>query len=351
MEYRPVALCVKQGSRLNSVSNRLTIDLFVHVRIPLPAPDRPEERGSKMDQIQAMRIFVRVVEAGTFTRAADSLDLPKGTVTKQIQALEARLRVKLLNRTTRRVTVTPDGAAYFERVARLLNDFDELEGSMANAQASPKGRLRIDVGTSVASEIILPALWSFCDLYPDIQVDVGASDRLVDIIGDNVDCVIRGGELTDQSLVARRIGNLPWVTVASPAYLKRYGTPTHPSELEKKHLIVGFFAGSTRRLYPHEFVKGDERIEIHGPYRVAVNDANAHMAALLAGFGISQTLTFSTERLLASGELVELLADWNPPPIPVHVVYPPNRHLSPKVRAFVDWAAELFAKNPHLQRR
>lgn len=304
-----------------------------------------------MDQIQAMRIFVRVVEAGTFTRAADSLDLPKGTVTKQIQALEARLRVKLLNRTTRRVTVTPDGAAYFERAARLLNDFDELEGSMANAQASPKGRLRIDVGTSVASHVIIPALWSFCDQYPDIQVDLGASDRIVDLIGDNVDCVIRGGALADQSLVARRIGNMPWVTVASPAYLKRYGTPTHPAELEKKHLVIGFFSGSTRRMYPHEFVRGEERVEITGPYRVSVNDGNAHMAAALAGFGVTQSLSFTAAPRLANGELVEVLSDWAPPPLPVHVVYPPNRHLSPKVRAFVDWAADLFAKHPHLQRR
>ncbi|RYZ06981.1 MAG: LysR family transcriptional regulator [Comamonadaceae bacterium] len=304
-----------------------------------------------MDQIQAMRIFVRVVEAGTFTRAADSLDLPKGTVTKQIQALEARLRVKLLNRTTRRVTVTPDGAAYFERAARLINDFDDLEGSMANAQASPKGRLRIDVGTTVAAQIIIPELWRFCDQYPDIQVDLGASDRVVDLIGDNVDCVIRGGELADQSLVARRIGNIPWVTVASPAYLKRYGTPTHPGELEKKHLVIGFFSGSTRRMYPHEFVKGEERLDVSGPYRVSVNDGNAHMAALLAGFGVSQSPVFAAAPLLASGELVEILADWTPPPLPIHVVYPPNRHLSPKVRAFVDWAADLFAKNPQLQRR
>lgn len=304
-----------------------------------------------MDQIQAMRVFVRVVEAGTFTRAADSLGLPKGTVTKQIQGLEAHLRVKLLNRTTRRVTVTPDGAAYFERAARLLNDFDDIEASMTNAQANPTGRLRIDVGTSVARLIILPALQGFLDRYPDIQVDLGVSDRPVDLISDNVDCVIRGGELTDQSLVARRIGNLAWVTVASPAYIKRYGTPTHPNDIEKRHLLVGFFSGSTRRLYPHEFQKGDELIELTGPYRVSVNEGNAHLGAMLGGFGISQCITFVAEPYLASGELVQVLADWTVPPLPVHVVYPPNRHLSAKVRAFVDWAADLFAKNPRLQGR
>lgn len=145
-----------------------------------------------MDQIQAMRVFVRVVEAGNFTRAADSLDLPKGTVTKQIQALEARVRVKLLNRTTRRVTVTPDGAAYYERAARLLNDFDDLEASMVNTQTAPSGRLRLDVGSSMARLIIIPALTEFCERYPDIQIDLGVGDRLVDLISDNVDCVIRG---------------------------------------------------------------------------------------------------------------------------------------------------------------
>jgi LysR family transcriptional regulator for bpeEF and oprC len=304
-----------------------------------------------MDQIQAMRIFVRVVEAGTFTRAADSLGLPKGTVTKQIQALESRLHVKLLNRTTRRVTVTPDGAAYFERTARLLNDFDEIEASMTNAQANPTGRLRIDVGTSTARMIILPALESFCDRYPDIQVDLGVSDRPVDLISDNVDCVIRAGDLTDQSLVARRIGTLEFVTVASPAYLKRYGVPQHPTDIEKRHHLVSFFAGGTRRVYPHEFHKGDEHIEMSGPYRVSVNESNAHLAAVLGGFGISQCITFMTESHLASGELIEILPDWTRPPLPVHVVYPPNRHLSAKVRVFVDWAAELFQKNPKLQRR
>ncbi|MBV8617248.1 MAG: LysR family transcriptional regulator, partial [Curvibacter sp.] len=160
-----------------------------------------------MDQIQAMRIFVRVVEAGTFTRAADSLALPKATVTKQIQALEARLRVKLLNRTTRRVTVTADGAAYYERTVRLLTDFDDIEASMSNARANPRGRLRVDVGTTVARQLMIPRLSDFYARYPDIQLDLGVSDRIVDLISDNVDCVIRGGNLIEQSLVARRIGN------------------------------------------------------------------------------------------------------------------------------------------------
>ncbi len=304
-----------------------------------------------MDQIQAMRIFVRVVEAGTFTRAADSLNLPKATVTKHVQALEERLRVKLLNRTTRRVTVTPDGAAYYDRTVRLLTDLDDIEASMTNARANPRGRLRIDVGTSVAQLLIIPQLAEFHARYPDIQVDLGVSDRTVDLIGDNVDCVIRGGELSDQSLVARRIGNLEFITVAAPAYLERKGTPTHPLEIEEKHASVIYFSPQSGRHYPLEFRRGDESIDITGPYQLSVNEANAYVTSIVAGLGIGQIISWQAQRYLDSGALVQLLPDWTQPPLPVYVVYPPNRHLSAKVRAFVDWAAELFQREDHLQRK
>ncbi len=304
-----------------------------------------------MDQIQAMRIFVRVVEAGTFTRAADSLSLPKATVTKHVQALEERLRVKLLNRTTRRVTVTPDGAAYYDRTVRLLTDLDDIEASMTNARANPRGRLRIDVGTSVAQLLIIPHLAEFHARYPDIQVDLGVSDRTVDLIGDNVDCVIRGGELSDQSLVARRIGNLEFITVAAPAYLERKGTPTHPLEIEEKHASVIYFSPQSGRHYPLEFRRGDESIDITGPYQLSVNEANAYVTSIVAGLGIGQITSWQAQLHLASGTLVQLLPDWTQPLLPVYVVYPPNRHLSAKVRAFVDWAAELFQREDHLQRK
>jgi LysR family transcriptional regulator, regulator for bpeEF and oprC len=301
-----------------------------------------------MDQIQTMRVFARVVEAGTFTKAASSLELPKGTVTKLVQHLEGRLKVKLLNRTTRRVTVTPDGAAYYERTTRLLNDLDDIEASMTNAQANPSGRLRVDVGASVARLIVIPALPKFYQRYPDIQLDLGVSDRPVDLISDNVDCVIRGGELTEQSLVARRIANISLLTVASPDYLKRHGVPRHPSDLERGHITVGFFSSRTGRFHPEIFTKDGERIELVGTYKLSVNDSNAHTEALLAGLGISQTAAFAATPYLATGELVEVLPEWTRPRLPLHVVYPPNRHLSAKTRAFVDWAAELFASHPNL---
>ena len=304
-----------------------------------------------MDQIQSMRVFARVVEAGTFTKAAESLELPKGTVTRLVQHLEARLKVKLHNRTTRRVTVTPDGAAYYERTARLLNDLDDIEASMANAQANPSGRLRVDVGSSVARLIIIPALPEFYRRFPEIQLDLGVSDRPVDIISDNVDCVIRGGELIEQSLVARRIGNLALITVATPGYLQKHGTPAHPDELDGlKHHTINYFSPRTGRPFPHVFEKDGETLEIAGRYQLAVNESNAHTAAVLAGLGVSQAALFAVAPHLASGELVEVLPGWKHPPIPIHVVYPPNRHLSAKVRAFVEWTADLFAAHPLMAR-
>lgn len=301
-----------------------------------------------MDQIQSIRVFARVVEAGTFTKAAESLDLPKGTVTKLVQHLESRLKVKLLNRTTRRVTVTPEGAAYYERTLRVLNDLDDIEASMTNAQANPSGRLRVDVGTSVAREILIPALADFYRRFPDIQLDLGVTDRTVDLLADNVDCVIRGGELLDQSLVARRVANVPMITVASPAYLRAHGTPTHPEQLEATHTMVNYFSARNGRPFASEFTRDGVLLEITGHHRLAVNESNAMTAAALCGLGVAQMPAFTAIPLVARGELVQVLSDWTCHTIPLYVVYPPNRHLSAKVRAFVEWVAELLARHPQM---
>ena len=302
-----------------------------------------------MDQIQAMRVFARVVESGTFTLAATSLQLPKASVTKHVQALEDRLRVKLLNRTTRRVTVTTDGAAYYDRAVRLLSDFDELEASMSQVRATPRGRLRVDVGTSIARLLVIPQLATFQARYPDIQIDLGVSDRTVDLIADNVDCVVRGGELRDQSLVARRVGNVEFLTVASPAYLQRQGTPQHPRDLENGHNSVIYFSPVTQRRYPLEFQHNSESIEIANPSTLAVNEANAYTTCLLSGQGVGQITSYQARDYLQSGQLVQILPEWTQPLLPVYVVYPPNSHLSAKVRAFVDWVVEIFAADPLLQ--
>jgi LysR family transcriptional regulator, regulator for bpeEF and oprC len=310
-------------------------------------------RGERIryDQLAAMRAFARVVESGNFTRAAGSLDMPKPTVTKLIQTLEAHLRAKLLNRTTRRVTVTPDGAAYYERVVRLLAELDELDGSMTLSQASPKGRVRVDVSASLALLVIIPALPDFHARYPDIQIDLGVGDRPVDLIGENVDCVVRAGALTDQSLVARRIAQLPFVTVAAPSYVARHGEPGHPTDLEKGHHVVGYFREGSGRAYPFSFARNEEQLEVGGRYVVAVNDSNAYVAAGLAGLGIIQAPIFMVQQHIDTGALLTVLNDWTAELLPLHIVYPPNRHLSSKLRIFVDWIADLFARDALIQRR
>lgn len=304
-----------------------------------------------MDQLAAMRAFVRVVEGGSFTRAADLMAMPKATLTKHIQTLEGHLRTRLLNRTTRRVTVTPDGAAYYERALAILADIDELDGSLSSAQAAPRGRLRIDVSPSIATRVLIPALPDFFARYPDIRLDVGCTDRPVDLLGENVDCVIRVGEIQDPNLVARRIGELHFMTVAAPSYIARHGAPLHPRDLESgAHWIIRYFSAQTGRYYPVDLARGSEELEVAGRYLVATNDGNAYMTAGLAGLGVIQAPLFHVEEYLKTGALVRVLEDWTAGEMPIHVVYPPSRHLSNRLRVFVDWTAELFARSDLVRR-
>lgn len=304
-----------------------------------------------MDQFAAMRAFVGVVEAGTFTRAADLLEVPKPTLTKQVQSLEQHLRTKLLNRTTRRVTVTADGAAYYERALAILNDLEELDGSMTLSQASPRGRLRIDISASLAMLVLIPALPDFFALYPDIQIDLGVTDRSVDLVGENVDCVIRGGDLVDPSLIARRIGEMHVITCAAPSYIARHGVPLHPDDLERGFPVLRYFNARTGRHIPLEFIRDGVTLEPPGRYILAVNDGNAYISAGLAGLGLLQVPTFMAQTHIGTGALVPVLCGWQSDPVPLYVVFPPNRHLSARLRVFVDWVAELFAGHDLIQRR
>ncbi|CAB3692208.1 HTH-type transcriptional regulator PgrR [Paraburkholderia graminis C4D1M] len=296
-----------------------------------------------MDRFDAMRAFVRVVEAGSFTKAAETLHMSKTTVTHLVQQLEARLRVRLLNRTTRRINVTPDGIAYYERVTRLLADMDDAETSLSSASAAPRGRLRVDVPSPLARLILIPALPAFLARYPDIQLDMGVSDRTVDMIGENVDCVVRGGEPNDQSIVARRVADLALGVFASPGYLALAGVPSHPAELENSHhRIVGFSWGRAGNLYPAVMRRAGETAKVQGRYALAVDDGNAYLAAGVAGLGIMWLPRYMSKAHLKRRELVALFEDWQLDPMPLYIAYPPNRHVSAKLRVFIDWVVELM---------
>lgn len=306
-----------------------------------------------MDRFDALQAFARVVEAGSFTKAARTLHMSKTTVTQLVQRLEARLRVKLLNRTTRQVKVTADGAAYYERVVRVLADLEDADTGLSSASTTPKGRLRVDVPSPFARMIMLPALPVFHARYPDIQIDMGVSDRMVNLIGDNVDCVLRGGEITDPSLVARRVGDLPIGVYAAPSYVERDGVPIHPRELEDTHhRVVGFLSTRSGKTLPLRIARGDEQqlehIEVQGRYVVSVDDGNAYLAAGLVGMGILAMPRYMAHEHVARGELRPLFEDWRCDAMPMYVAYPPNRHVSAKLRVFIDWVVELMAAHAPL---
>lgn len=293
-----------------------------------------------MDLFQAMQVFTRVVDANSFSQAADSLGMPRATVTTTIQNLERRLRVRLLNRTTRKISLTPDGAAYYERCMRILADVEEAEASFSEGPRGPRGRLRIDVPAMIGRLILVPMLCEFQSQYPDIELVVGMGDRPVDMVQEAVDCVIRIGEIKDSSMVARRIGTFQGVTCASPDYLARHGKPMRIEDLVR-HKAVHYFARNGRVL-DWDFVIDGESIPVKMKGAVAVNDADAYLACGLQGFGMIQPPRFMVHEHLKTASLIEVLPQWQPAPLPISVVYLHNRHLSQKVRAFVDWVALLF---------
>jgi DNA-binding transcriptional LysR family regulator len=297
-----------------------------------------------VDQLLAMRAFSRVVEAGNFTKAAGSLQMPKATVSKLVQQLEAHLRTQLLQRSTRRVAVTPDGQAYYDKAQRLLRELEDIDATFAATRQKPRGRLRVDVGSSVASQLLVPELPAFIARYPDVALSLGVSDGTVDLIGDNVDCVIRGGFREDSGLVSRTVGRASMVTCATPAYLERFGTPQRPRDLQKAHRLVSYVSARTGRVLPMRFRVQGRSLEPELDYVLGVNESNAHFAAGLAGIGIIQTFGFLAASALKSGKLRPILGRFQPEPYGLHVAYPSNRHVTTRLRAFIDWVAEVFAR-------
>lgn len=296
-----------------------------------------------MNQLTAIRAFARVVEAGSFTRAADSLDMPTTSLSKQVRELEAHLGVRLLQRTTRRVAVTAEGQAYYEKAGRLLRDLEDVDASFSAARGAPHGLLRVDIGGSTARDVLIPVLPDFMARYPDIRIELGVSDRTVNLISENVDCVIRGGAPADPALVARPLASLSIGFHASPGYLQRFGVPDHPRALEGPlHHMVGFLSPRTGRARVFTAQRGDERMEVQGRHAVGFDDGNAYLAAGVAGLGVVALPSYMAAPHVANGELQPVLLDWQLPSMPMHVMFPPNRHMSQRLRVFIEWVVEVL---------
>ncbi|KVF69696.1 LysR family transcriptional regulator [Burkholderia diffusa] len=296
-----------------------------------------------MDHLQAMRIFARVAHLGSFTKAAEQLQLPRPTVSNAVQYLEKHLRVRLLQRTTRRVALTAEGATYYERCTRLLADLDDAETLFDDTGAAPRGVIRVDLPERFALNKVIPALPDFHARYPELRVVLSTTDRFVDLVSDGIDCAVRVGVLSDTSLVARRVGVMAQINCASPAYLARYGTPRSPDDLPD-HVAVGYLSSRTGRELDWEYADMDsgalQTVKMRSV--VAVNSSQAYLACCIAGLGLIQVPRDGLAPLLEDGSLVEVLPEWHAAPLPVSVMFPNGRHLAPRVRIFVDWLAQTL---------
>jgi LysR family transcriptional regulator for bpeEF and oprC len=295
-----------------------------------------------MDRFDTMRVFTRIVDLGSFSRAGDELGMPRATVSHALRQLEARLGTQLLIRTTRSVRSTPDGQAYYVRCQRLLADLEETEAVFSHAAAQPRGMLRIDLPGPLGTAVIVPALADFRARYPLLELDIGASDRYVDLVHDGVDCVVRGGEQADSGLIARRLALLTQVTCASAGYAAQHGLPQTLDELAA-HRAVVWRSPTSGRAQPLDFMIDDELRIIDVAGAVTVNAGDIYLASCRAGLGMIQLPRYNVAADLAAGRLREVLPQHPPPPLPVSVMYPAQRQLSPRVRVFVDWLVELMA--------
>jgi len=296
-----------------------------------------------LDRIDRFRIFARVVDAASFTRAADMLGLPRSSVSAAVAELEGQVGARLLHRTTRKVSPTQDGAAFYERCLRVIADVEETEGLFRQRSAKPSGKLRVDVPGRIGRLVVAPALPAFLDEYPEIDIDLGVTDRAVNLIEESVDCVLRVGPLNDSGLIARSIGKLPLVNVACPAYLASHGTPRTPGDLSL-HWAVNYASPSTGRVEPWEWMDGDTMHTLPLRGRVTVNSAEAYIACCLAGLGLIQVPAYDVHHHLDSGELVEVMPDYRAKPLPATLLYPHRQHLSRRVQVFADWLDRLLKK-------
>ncbi len=276
---------------------------------------------------------MRIVERASFSAAAADIGISRPVATAAIKDLEQRLGIHLLQRTTRHVQPTVEGEAYYRRCVSILADIEDAD---RNAGGGVAGLLRIDVPGKLARTMLLPALPDFLAQHPGLTVHLGEGERYVDLVREGVDCVIRAGKLADSDMIVRPLGVMQEITCASPDYLARYGIPLSPNSLDG-HMMVGFVSSRTDRVMPLEFIVNGKTMEIALPSRVLVSGADANAAVARLGLGLVQAPRYRFKQDLASGALVEVLAEFAPPPVPVSILYPSSRQLSPRIRVFIDW--------------
>jgi DNA-binding transcriptional LysR family regulator len=296
-----------------------------------------------MDRFQEMQVFVRIADRGSFSLAAEDLQIPRATATNLIKRLEQRLGVRLLERTTRQVRTTHDGEAFYHRCTRLLADLEETENSFRDV--SPKGLLRVNLQGTLAKYFVMPALGNFLTQYPDIKLHMGEDDRLVDLVREGVDCVLRAGTLQDSSMIGKQVALMEQVTVASPAYLARHGEPADLDAL-RAHSAVNYVSSATGRSAGLDFTINGTVIEIKMSAVVSVSGSELYTGAALTGLGLVQVPRYRIETELTEGKLKIVLPGFSPPPMPVSVLYPHNRQLSARVRVFVQWLSQRFEGAP-----
>lgn len=295
-----------------------------------------------MDRIELLKVFLCVTETGSFTRAADRLALPRAAISIAVQQLEARLGSRLLHRTTRRVGLTADGEALLERARALVADMDDIEQQFLPTHSHVNGRLKVDVPSRIARLLIAPALPGFFERFPAIELELGSSDRAVDLVLEGVDCALRVGPLASSSLVARPLGHFTLINCASPAYLARHGTPRTAADLPA-HLAVNYASPTSGRAAPWEWQRDGEAHALRMRSQVAANNAETYIACALAGLGLIQIPAYDVRQHLAAGELVEVLPDARAEPLPVQLVYPHRRNLSRRIQAFAAWLEATLA--------
>lgn len=296
-----------------------------------------------MDKFATLQLFTRIVELGSFVQAAEQLGIPKASASNAIKDLEHRLNCRLLERTTRYVRPSLDGQAFYERCVHVLSELDDAESSLRHVAANPRGLLRVDLHGTHATNVVLPEIAVFHQRYPGIELVISSGDRLVDLVREGIDCVVRAGVPRDSSLVVRKLAELPQVICASPAYLHRAGMPETPDDL-KTHHAVNFVSASRGGNYPFELIinKKIQRYQLDG--WISVNDAENYVACALSGCGLVQLPRAHVASALESGALVEVLSAWRSPVMPVSALYPHHRQLSPRVRVFIDWLVALYQR-------